>query len=262
MDTQTTMELERKVCGDPRIEVKGTKDEAGLITGYASTFGNFDRVGERPVKGAFAMDLHDFMTDGFIAVGHDHNGLPVATVKEAREDDHGLYIVAEFHSTPEAQSARKIAQERIERGKSVGLSIGYQTLEDEFTEEGRLLKRVKLFEVSLVNIPANPMATVTGIKGGSLAGLTFEEHGETALAAVKSYVDRAGEVHALRTKEGRVLSAASRQRIKTVLEGLDMVDALRAELSDLLAATEPKADPEEVRKQLAIAIANLQGVSI
>jgi hypothetical protein len=63
----------------------------------------------------------------------------------------------------------------------------------------------------------------------------------------------------LRAKEGRVLSSANRTKLSALVGALQEAQVA---LEELLAATEPKADPEEVRKQLAIAIANLQGVSI
>src|SRR5690349_3548348 len=125
-------------------QFKMSEDGSGSLKGYASTFANWDSVKERPVKGAFTPHLADFLKDGFIAVGHDWSALPIATPTEAHEDDIGLYLDTSFHSTPMAQAARTVASERIARGKSVKLSIGYEVLQDEYTSEGRLLKEIKL----------------------------------------------------------------------------------------------------------------------
>src|ERR1051326_5484635 len=103
----------------------------GSFQGYASAFGVVDRAGEIVVKGAFAKSLDRFKQDGFIAVGHEWQNLPVATVAEAYEDAKGLFIKCDFHSTPEAQAARTVVKERLDRGKSVGLSIGYSVVEAE-----------------------------------------------------------------------------------------------------------------------------------
>jgi Escherichia/Staphylococcus phage prohead protease len=228
------------------VELKIDDTGTGSMTGYASTFANWDSVKERPVKGAFAPHLADFLKDGFIAVGHNWSALPVATPTEAREDDHGLLLKADFHSTPDAQAARTVTNERLARGKSVKLSIGYEVLNDEYVEEGRLLKEIKLYEVSLVTVPANSMASVTASKGMPLA-----EQSDAVLAAVEDYIARLKQLHSLRAKEGRVLSGDNRKRIENAVEALA---GAQAALSDLLAASDPKP-----KHNLAAMLAAYQG---
>lgn len=221
-------------------QFKASGDGSGSIKGYASTFANWDSVSERPVKGAFAPHLAAFLNDGFIAIGHDWSALPVATPSVAQEDDIGLYLEADFHSTPMAQAARTVTTERIERGKSVKLSIGYEVLQDEYVPEGRLLKEIKLYEVSLVTVPANPLASVTGAKGVPLA-----THSDAVLAAVDELKTRMVGLRDLRMKEGRVLSDSNRKRISSLKEALA---AVLTDLDELLSATEPKADADAVKK--------------
>ena len=150
------MNLERKACAAP--EFKLSDEGNGGFSGYASVFGLLDRQGEIVVKGAFAAGLAQFERDGFITLAHDWDMLPIGSIKTAHEDDQGLWIEAEFHSTPEAQACRTYTRERIQRRKSVGLSIGYWVRDDERTREARLLKAVDLTEVSIVSVPANPAA--------------------------------------------------------------------------------------------------------
>src|SRR5690349_18102520 len=95
----------------PAAQLKIHAGGMGTLEGYASTWEPFDRVGEKPVRGAFAASLPAFVQEGFLAYGHDWKALPVATVKEAYEDHHGLYFVADFHSIPFAQDVRKTIQE-------------------------------------------------------------------------------------------------------------------------------------------------------
>lgn len=236
--------MEHKQAQDAQIKLFNTGKHGGL-SGYASTFMNFDKVNERPVKGAFSGTLSRFKSDGFIAVGHDWNALPVATVTDAYEDDHGLFLEAEFHSTPLAQEARTIAQERLDRGKSVSLSIGYEVKSDEFVEEGRLLKEIDLFEVSLVNVPANPLATVTGVKSLLEANMPIDAHAEIVEAAIQGYTRRLEKMHGTRTKEGRVLSTQNRTKLSDLHTSLG--DVMQA-IEELLAATEPRASEEETAK--------------
>lgn len=236
---------------DAQFKVSG--DGSGSLKGYASTFANWDSVKERPTKGAFTPHLADFLKDGFIAVGHDWAALPVATPSEAHEDDIGLFLAADFHSTPMAQAARTVTTERIERGKSVKLSIGYEVLADEYVPEGRLLKEIKLYEVSLVTVPANPLASVTGAKGVPLA-----THSDAVLAAVDELKARMVGLRDLRMKEGRVLSESNRKRIFSLKEALA---AVLTDLDELLRATEPNTEKAKAVLLEALRLqAHLNGV--
>lgn len=225
-----------------KADLKLSDDGAGSFQGYASTFANWDSVGERPVKGAFTRHLESFKSDGFIAIGHDWSGLPIATLNDAYEDDIGLYIDAPFHSTPEAQAARTTVRERLARGKSVKLSIGYEVLQDEYVTEGRLLKEIKLYEVSLVTVPANMAASVTGAKSLLPDGMPLVDYSDAVLAAVKEFDRRVSSLREMRAKQGRVLSETNRKRIGSLLEALT---AVADDLNTLLAETEPKADPQK-----------------
>lgn len=233
--------LEYKIL-NPELNL--STEGAGELSGYGSTFVNWDSVRERPIKGAFARHLKAFTDDGFIAVGHDWSALPVASVTDAYEDDHGLFFKAAFHSTPEAQAARTVTTERLARGKSVKLSIGYEVLQDEYVEEGRLLKDVKLYEISLVTVPANQAATVTGAKSLLPDGMPLVDYSDAVLAAVKEFDRRVSSLREMRAKQGRVLSETNRKRIGSLLEALT---AVADDLNTLLSETEPKADPDKAK---------------
>jgi HK97 family phage prohead protease len=230
--------MERKVI--EATDLKFTNEsEWGEFSCYASTFANWDEVGERPEKGAFAPHLDSFLKDGFIAIGHDWKALPVATPVEAYEDEHGLFLRAEFHSTQAAQDARKVLQERLARGKTAKTSIGYSVLRDEAIDGGRLLKEIRLHEVSLVNYPANPMASVLASKSGEVSTLGFNEHAEALVAAAEAFAERARDRVEFRQKEGRVLSRATigkidelRPRLMEVYDGL----------GELVESAAPKAE--------------------
>lgn len=226
-------------------QVKMVNDGHGVIAGYASTFGNFDSTGERVLKGAFLPSLLDFMKDGFIAVGHDWSALPIATPIEASEDDTGLYVRGEFHSTTDAQEARTVIKERLERGKSVKLSIGYEVLDDERTAEGRLLKSLKLYEWSYVTVPANSMATVTDAKGQPRFGLPLDTHVDVVLSAADALMGRFKK--RLDWKYG---AALSRARVEKLSGLMGTLSDLQAQLQELLDEAQPKADPEKARALL------------
>jgi HK97 family phage prohead protease len=220
---------------DMEIKAKGGEEGAGTFKGYASTFGNWDDVfpvPERPVKGAFQKYLGKFIDTGFIAGHHKWQDNPVAMVKAAEEDDYGLKLTADFHSTQAAQDIRTIMAERLDAGKSVGLSIGYIVHADEYVEEGRLLKEIELFETSFVNVPANPKANATVVKDrDALAGLPFDTHIETVLVAVQGVVERASQIKDLRKEKGRTLGTTAQDRLNVLLRELD---ACKSNLDDML----------------------------
>lgn len=228
------------------VEAKALDDGAGVVEGLASTFGNVDSYGDTVERGAYLDTIPAFLVDGFVAWSHDWQN-PVATPTSAVETERGLYLTAAFHSDPAAQRARTITAERLARGKSMGLSIGYEALEwemrkvetpyrgpyGELTDMVRALKKIKLFEVSLVTVPADDAARVTGAKDAR-----FPDHADAALAAVRSLVERSRSLADLRTKEGRVLSEANRGRLRSLLEALTSAGT---DIEELLAATEPAA---------------------
>jgi HK97 family phage prohead protease len=234
--------MEHKVMA--AADLKFTEESPhGEFSGYASTFSNWDMVKERPAKGAFTPHLDAFLKDGFIALGHDWNSLPIATPTDAYEDDHGLFIRAAFHSTQAAQDARKVLQERLALGKSAKTSIGYSVIADEYVEEGRVLKEIKLHEVSIVNVPANPLAAILSSKSGAVSDLGFNEHGEAVVSIVKAYMGRAQDRAKFRTdvKEGRIFSTANVR----VFEGMrSSIAELDTTLAGFIEMGAPKAEPK------------------
>jgi len=155
------MTVERKVIA---FEQAAVDPSTGEGRGYGAVFGNRDDGGDIIQPGFFEPVIPDFLKSGFISWAHDWAD-PVAMPTDAAEDDRGLDIKWQFHSTPRAQEARQISAERLEKGKDMGLSIGYEVDEEKQTPEGRLLIRAKrLFEVALVMVPMNRLAKVTELK--------------------------------------------------------------------------------------------------
>jgi HK97 family phage prohead protease len=224
-------------------DLKINNDGSGNISGYCSTWDNWDRVNEKPVRGAFAPYLSDFLKNGFIAIGHDWGALPIATPEIAKEDDHGLWFSADFHSTTAAQEARVTANERMARGKSVATSIGYNVLDDEMVDapelpggRGRLLKAIPLYEVSLVTVPANGQALLTSAKDLLETGGGFDTQALMVETAIRAFAKRAQSRYDARTKEGRVLSSANREKLGSLKTSLADVLAI---IEELLAAGDP-----------------------
>ncbi|MDP9315430.1 MAG: HK97 family phage prohead protease [Chloroflexota bacterium] len=207
----------------PMARVKAQDRGSGGFSGYVSTW-TLDSVGDQCVKGCFAPHLKKFVENGFVALGHDWTGPPIGVINDAKEDDYGLFIDVGFHSTAQAQAVRQVMNERLQRGKAVKLSMGYQVLKDDYRGGIRLLKDVEIFEVSYVNVPANQAAYVVEAKYGPSGRPSQSVQAE--LRQIKQRLDRnmADEVEYRRAlRQGNTTTAAAiRARITARLLGADV----------------------------------------
>lgn len=150
-------------------ELKVLDEGTGEFEMYALVFGNVDRQGDVIEPGSVT-NIDELVKDGWIALNHKGDELPLATISTALQDSHGLKLTGRFHSTPQAQEARTIIRERLERGKGVKTSIGYlvpddgQHYEREDGQEVRHITKLSVYEASYVNLPANPEAEITSAK--------------------------------------------------------------------------------------------------
>ena len=241
-------------------DIKATGDGTGSFEGYASVFGGVDSYGDTIEHGAYKATIKNFLTNGVIAWGHDITQM-VATPRALAEDDRGLVLKADFHSDPESQRKRTITMERIERGKSMGLSIGYEAEEWEFrksdnpvrnawgelTDEVRVLKKIKLYEISLVAIPADDAARVVGAK--ETYRLTEEE--ALVRAHVPSLLGRWRSIVALESGESKAGAAISRARRERLASLRDVLRGGADELDGLLKEVEPQSAAEEEDEKAA-----------
>jgi len=130
------------------------------VSGYASTFGNIDRGGDIIIRGAFSDALRE--NAKFPLLWQHDQKQPIGAFI-GNEDEKGLFIEAKLPKGDSLVEDRVMKQ--LEVGSIKAFSIGYSIQDADFTEEGnRVLKKVRLWETSLVTIPMNPEAIVTGFK--------------------------------------------------------------------------------------------------
>jgi hypothetical protein len=254
------------------LKIVGADGDAGSFEGYASVFGTIDSYGDTIDRGAYTQTLPQFLTRGFIGWGHDWNE-PIGIVTDAHEDGKGLFITGQFHSDSDAQKFRSRAKERVAAGKFMGLSIGYEaegyemrTVEQPFrnswgelSDKVRALTKIKLYEVSLVTVPSEENSGVTAVKSDGF-GLPFDDHSERTRVAVREWIARAKSGSDIRTKEGRAISTARREKL------VSMRDALHGhadELEALLKETEPTEKAVEgLYLEFQATVARLNGVLV
>lgn len=148
------------------IEEKAITDDRDVwtITGYGSVFNNTDLGNDVVVPGAFKSSLEKHGLP-LLLFNHKMDDAPIGTITEAKEDNRGLWFKAELPKDDAFVSGRIIPQ--LKRRGLRGTSIGYKATQKETrrSDGARLLKQVRLFEISVVNMPMNPLASVENVKG-------------------------------------------------------------------------------------------------
>jgi len=169
--------VETKLLKLDRCSIKAAKDNPRVFEGYASVFGNVDAHGDIVLPGAFTNTLAS--RERPVRMRWNHYGPVIGKWTEIKEDDRGLYVSGEL--TPNHSVASDVAAS-LSHGAIDGLSIGYRVLDSEKTNNNELLKEVELVEISVVEEPANGIATVQSIKRADLESM---EHFERLADAEK-----------------------------------------------------------------------------
>jgi HK97 family phage prohead protease len=150
------------------FEVKAISesDDEFTFEGYASTYGNIDRVGDICAKGCFDDSLK-MLTPKMLWMHQWDEVIGVYT--EIKSDDYGLFVKGKMPKADTLVSGRVIPQMKI--GSVRSMSVGFSTIESKYDESSdvRTITKAKLFEISLVDMPANPSARVTDMKKYDIA---------------------------------------------------------------------------------------------
>lgn len=161
---------------DMKVKVKvKAEGEDGQFTAYASTFDVVDSDGDVIRKGAFADTLAEWKSAGNVLpvlYGHDFSDpfSNIGSVTEAVEDDHGLKITAQLDldNAKAAQVYKLLKEKRLTQ-----MSFAFDVVEGAFVEEEQEsfyeLRKVKLYEVSVVPIGANQETEILAVKAASHA---------------------------------------------------------------------------------------------
>jgi len=200
---------------DRPFEVKEVGDD-GTFSGYGSVFGTLDSYMEVVTPGAFAETLAIHNSKGRMPamLWQHRSGEPIGVYTDMREDQHGLFVQGKF-ALKTARGSE--AYELLKMKALSGLSIGFMTREDSVDKLTRIrtLKKVDLWEVSLVTFPAHDDARVSAVK---------QIEGIQSLADAESYLRDAGGL-------SKSAALAVIARIKTIARGEpDELAQLRAAL--------------------------------
>ncbi len=170
----------------PLSEFKSSEDGNGCLKGYANNYGILDSYDDITLPGCAKDCLDELIEAGFGAADHRW-GIKeeIGILTNAYEDETGLFVEVAYHPDTDSQKIRQKVNNRLANNKKVGMSIGYRTLEREYVvgEEAipflknpsqevlaylkecqpivRLLKKISVFEPSVVSMGANKASGVT-----------------------------------------------------------------------------------------------------
>ncbi len=184
--------------------------ESGTVEGYASTFGNIDKVQDVVTPGAFKTALLNGPDRVRFLWEHDRKEV-IGIIESLEEDTKGLRFRARFAGTQRAQETREL----MKMGAVDSFSIGYRVLQEQKgSHKGKsvnFLKEIQLLEVSCVAWPCNVEARMSAIKSEldeRFDGLTLDQQAliekfigfleaETEQKSEKPVLEDAGEVEVI-----------------------------------------------------------------
>lgn len=146
------------------LELKDVGDD-GAIEGIAAAYNNVDLGGDIVLPGAFTKTLKGRKTLPMLMY-HD-NRRPVGVWNAFEDGDRGLKLKGRITTaTVDGTEALALARD----GALAGLSIGYRSVKERYTDQARELIEVVLMETSLVAVPMNDRAQITRVKDITGAG--------------------------------------------------------------------------------------------
>lgn len=181
------------------LKVKSAGGDDGLEEGrfeaYASVFGNVDSYGDVVEKGAFTRTLSEWAErDEEMPVlwGHDMADpfSNIGVVLEAAEDEHGLKIAGQLDlDNPTAMQVYRLIKGR----RTNRMSFAYSIVDSKRDGDVQKLLDLDLFEVSIVQVPANELAEITAVKSAvevlAKAGRSLSAKNEQSLRDARDAID-------------------------------------------------------------------------
>jgi len=203
--------------------------EDGQFTALASVFNNVDEVGDVVMPGAFTDDLKSWKASGDpipVFWGHQMHdpNMNIGHVLDAVETETGLEVKAQLDlENPVAQQVYRLLKGRRVRKMSFAYDVEDGAPAERDGKSVYELRKLKLHEVSVVQIPANPAATIQEVKAAA----------ERQRARLKDAATDAALADALTGADAA---------IDTAMEAVTAADAAMDDLLDLLKLPDPDAD--------------------
>lgn len=148
---------------DVAFELKDLNENKGEFEGHAAVFDTPDEYKDVFVAGAFKKSLRGRPASKIKMLRqHNHKSL-IGVWKEIKEDKDGLFVKGQLLLDIQ-EAAETFAL--MKAGALDSMSTGFRTVVDQYDQktQHRSLLEVRLFEISLVSIPAHADALVSAVK--------------------------------------------------------------------------------------------------
>ena len=176
--------MQQKTC-NLFLSKKNIK-QSGTFSGYASVFNVIDRQKHVILPGAFSNTIKDLSK---VKLLWQHNSAePIGNITNMTENNIGLHITANL--LLDLQKGKE-AYLMLKNGIINALSIGYSVIEDYIDVKTgiRVLKKISLWEISLVTFPANIHSKVTDVKNINADLATSFTSAKSALDELSSMIN-------------------------------------------------------------------------
>ncbi|MFE6305029.1 HK97 family phage prohead protease [Nocardiopsis sp. NPDC057823] len=231
-----------------------TDDEAGdgrTLEGYGAVFDTFTEIDswegtflEQIRKGAFRKSLRERTP----VVQFDHGrhpligSIPLGSVQELKEDDHGLWLSARLSDNWLIQPIR----DAIADGAVTGMSFRFQVVRDEWRDkDGKLIKDDELYELLWMPGDRGPITrTITEVKLHEVGPVVFPAYAETSVGVRARTVADLVRSDASLAREVRASLARDHARTTPPIDDLGDPDTRLAVARELLFGPPPDAPPE------------------
>lgn len=212
--------------------------EKGTVSAVFSTFNVVDKDGDLTLPGA----IKDGTEVVISAYGHQshHGALPLGKGVIHTTKTEAILDGQFFMDTAHGADAFKVVKNLSESGLQEWSYSLHNVTRKSVEEDGQSYWVIE--DIGLIK-EVSPVLIGAGVNTRTLVakGLKFTEEGDAVLAAVKSYLDRAGEVMALRGAKGRPLGEESRSLVTEIDDALKQLHGL---LTD--SATADEDIPEDL----------------
>jgi hypothetical protein len=154
---------ERELKTYPFMELKTAADKPGAFSGYASAYTK-DLQGDKIAPGAFAQSIASRKGMVPILLNHDPDQMLGVSTSLA-EDGKGLMLNGQlFMDTTAGKDMYGLLQAASSMDYRMGMSIGFDANDWDMENDGRMIKEIDLWEVSITPFPAQPKAYVADVK--------------------------------------------------------------------------------------------------
>ena len=217
------------------FELKSAGEDKGEIAGYFATSDRIpDSYGDVIAPGAFTETIQKRKESGHpfpLCWNHDLDQI-IGMVEEIEDEEKGPWMKASFFDTELAQEKREL----VKTGVVYQFSFAYDILEaGEVTlEENRKayeLRKLDLFEISIVPIPANPRAEMTEVKAGKRNSKSDEDIIRQIIALAEKLLNEPDDTEDPEDEEDKAKANAAAKELeqrnsskKALLELIENID--------------------------------------